>query len=147
MTDIVLRLGVLILICAVGWLLVWGGRRFIEGQRYKALQAAPPHTGNNSILESMEHAPVRILVFSSPDCRQCHQLQAPALERLQHMRGESVSVVEVDATTETSLVQTYHVLTVPSTVILDQSGKAHAVNYGFAPTPRLLQQVEEVLAG
>ena len=53
--------------------------------------------------------------------------------------------MEVDAATEHDLVQTYRVMTVPSTVVLDTNGNAHAVNYGFANTNRLLSQVDEIL--
>ena len=88
---------------------------------------------------------VRILSFSSEDCKQCHQLQAPALQRVQQQHGDTVAVVEIDAVASPELTQHYHILTVPSTVILDPSGKAHAVNYGFANTQRLLQQVDAVL--
>ena len=55
-------------------------------------------------------------------------------------------VVDVDAPSEQELVQTYHVMTVPSTVILDARGQAQAINYGFANTQRLLTQIDEVLA-
>ena len=72
--------------------------------------------------------------------------QRTALQRVLEARGEAVRVVDVDATTDEQLVLTYHVLTVPSTVILDAAGNAHAVNYGFANTQRLLQQVDEMLA-
>ncbi len=44
------------------------------------------------------------------------------------------------------LTERYRVLTVPTTVVLDASGRAHAVNYGFANTQRLLEQVDTVLA-
>jgi hypothetical protein len=33
----------------------------------------------------------------------------------------------------------------PSTVIMDAEGRTHAVNYGFANTQRLLDQVDEIL--
>jgi hypothetical protein len=62
------------------------------------------------------------------------------------VRGETVTVIKVDATTDEDLVRTYRVLTLPSTVILNTEGKAHAINYGFADTHRLLTQVDEVLA-
>jgi thioredoxin-like negative regulator of GroEL len=91
-------------------------------------------------------SPVRILSFSSPDCHQCKQLQAPALERVLEARQENVAVMKVDVTTEQDLTQAYRVLTVPSTVVLDKEGQAHAVNYGFTNTHRLLAQVDEVLA-
>jgi hypothetical protein len=43
------------------------------------------------------------------------------------------------------LTQRYRILTLPSTVIMDAAGRTHAVNYGFANTKLLLDQVDEVL--
>ncbi len=151
MQEFVIRLGVLLLTSIIGWLLIQQGRRFIEAQRRQALAATPLHTlsaPNSAVGDQPEadHSSVRILAFSSEDCRQCHQLQAPALRRVVEARGNAVTVVEVDATTEHKLVQTYHVMTVPSTVILDATGQAQAINYGFAHTQRLLTQIDEVLA-
>src|SRR5439155_22351505 len=88
---------------------------------------------------------VRILAFISANCHQCHQLQAPALKRVLEARGTDVSVVDVDAPDEPELAQRYQVLTVPTTVVLDAKGRARAVNYGFANTVKLLEQVDEVL--
>jgi hypothetical protein len=148
MVPILVRLGLLVLIGLAVCLLLWAGRRFVEVQRRKALAAAPLNVPAQPG-ENTSHAgasPVHILAFSTADCRQCHQLQTPALQRVVASRGESVRVTEVDASTEQQLVQTYHVLTVPSTVVLDTTGNVQAVNYGFASTRRLLEQVDEALA-
>ena len=145
MLEIVMRLGILAVVGMVTVLLVWTGRSYVEAQRRHALAAGTLDDGNTTALED-GHAPIRILAFSSADCRQCHQLQEPALQRILQARGEAVRIVDVDATSDEQLVQAYHVLTVPSTVILDAAGNAHAVNYGFANTQRLLDQVDEVLA-
>ena len=151
MPEILIRLAILALVGIATWLLVWTGRSFVEAQRRQALAATVP--GTITVSEDMPESastvglsPIRILAFSSADCHQCHQLQAPVLKRVLEARRETVTVVDVDATTEHQLVQTYHVLTVPSTVVLDAIGNAHAVNYGFANTQRLLKQVDEVLA-
>src|SRR5579875_138176 len=150
MAPIPVRLGLLILIGLAVGLLVWAGRRFVEAQRRKALAAAPldvpAQPGENAPHSGAGASRVHILAFSTADCRQCHQLQMPALQRVVAARGESVRVTEVDASTEQQLVQTYHVLTVPSTVVLDTTGKVQAVNYGFANTRRLLEQVDQALA-
>ncbi len=148
MPEIIARIGVLILVSLLLWLSVWSGRRFIEIQRERAL-AAPPlmervSTGNENIDSGT--SPVRILAFSSADCKQCHQLQAPALQRVQQIHGVNVAVVEVDAPTSPELLQRYHILTLPTTVVLNATGRAHAVNYGFANTQRLLEQVDAVLS-
>ncbi|HET9920533.1 MAG TPA: thioredoxin family protein [Ktedonobacteraceae bacterium] len=154
MTAFLVRLLVLALASVLLYLLVWSGRRFVETRRQQALAAAPlavlatVGNTNNSLLpvDVASTMPVRILAFSSADCHQCHQLQAPALQRVQETRGDSVSVLEIDAPSSPELTRRYHVLTVPSTVILDASGHARGVNYGFANTRRLLEQVDEVLA-
>lgn len=151
MQEIVIRLGLLLLIAIVAWLLIQLCRHLIEVQRQQALAAMPLRAfsfpdGIGSDQHEADHSHVRILAFSSEDCRQCHQLQAPALQRVVAARGNTVTVVEVDATTEHEMVQAYHVMTVPSTVILDATGQAQAINYGFANTQRLLTQVDEVLA-
>lgn len=144
MSEIAIRLAILLAVGLVVALLVWIARRLVEGQRKQALAAVPLATASEAPSAS-SFAPVRILAFSSVDCRQCHQLQTPALERVIAVHGDTVAVTEVDATVEQQLVQTYRVLTVPSTVILDAQGHVHAVNYGFANTQRLLKQIEELL--
>lgn len=148
MPDIIARVGVLILISLLLWLSVRSGRRFIDIQRGRAL-AAPPlveRTGTRNEGIDSGTSPVRILAFSSADCKQCHQLQAPALQRVQQIHGVNVAVVEIDAPTSPELLQRYHVLTLPTTVVLNATGRALAVNYGFANTQRLLEQVNAVLS-
>jgi thioredoxin-like negative regulator of GroEL len=150
MQDIVIRLGILLIIGITVWLLIQLCRRFIAAQRRQALATAPLSTlpiADNVVHDQPEvdHSRVRILAFSSADCRQCHQLQTPALQRAAAARGDAVTVIEVDATSQHELAETYHVLTVPSTVILDVAGQAQAINYGFANTQRLLAQIDEVL--
>jgi hypothetical protein len=146
MPVLMVRIGVLVLISILLWLTVWSGRRFVEAQRRRALAAAPIVSSPNDEIVNSSLSLVHILAFSSDDCRQCHELQIPALQRVLDARGSKVSVAEVDAPNSPELTQRYRVLTLPSTVIMDAAGRAHAVNYGFANTQRLLEQVDEVLA-
>ena len=146
MPDIVVRLGVLALVSVLLCLFAWSGQRFVEASRRQALAAAAPGIFSEISDGEVQSRPlVRILAFSSANCHQCHQLQAPALKRVLEARGTDVSVVDVDAPDEPELAQRYQVLTVPTTVVLDAKGRAHAVNYGFANTVKLLEQVDEVL--
>ncbi len=146
MPDIVVRLGVLALVSVLLCLFAWSGQRFVEVRRRQALAAAAPGIFSEISDGEVQSRPlVRILAFSSANCHQCHQLQAPALKRVLEARGTDVSVVDVDAPDEPELAQRYQVLTVPTTVVLDAKGRAHAVNYGFANTVKLLEQVDEVL--
>jgi len=143
MAEFLVRAGALVLVSMFVVLVVWSGRRFVEAQRRRALAAVPLSPGVDT---SASLSQVRILAFSSDDCRQCHEMQIPALQRVLDARGSKVSVAEVDAPNSPDLTQRYRIMTLPSTVIMDASGRAHAVNYGFANTQRLLDQVDEVLA-
>jgi hypothetical protein len=139
------------LLAAIGlglWLLLWGGRRFVERQQRLALAALPSQLRRQAAAgdETVTAAGVQILLFSSADCHQCHRLQKPALQRVQVARGERVSIVEIDAPSAPELTARYRVLTLPTTVVLDAQGRACAVNYGFAPTARLLAQVDAALS-
>ena len=146
MTVFMVRVGVLVLVSILLLLVVWSGRRFVEAQRHRALAAVSLTSGGGNTDALASLSLVRILAFSSADCRQCHEMQIPALQRVLDARGSKVSVAEVDAPNSPDLAQRYKILTLPSTVIMDAAGRAHAVNYGFANTQRLLDQVDEVLA-
>ena|SRR5215467_1516811 len=145
MTVFLVRVGMLVSVSILLVFVVWSGRRFVEAQRRRALTAVPLTFGGvTDMNESLSL--VRILAFSSDNCRQCHEMQIPALQRVLDARGSKVSVAEVDAPNSPELTQRYKILTLPSTVIMDVAGYAHAVNYGFANTQRLLDQVDEVLS-
>ncbi|HET8844812.1 MAG TPA: thioredoxin family protein [Ktedonobacteraceae bacterium] len=139
MTDLLIRLGILLLAMVVIAGIVKGGRLFVERQRRLAYAAHPLSPSAH------ESGKVRILAFGSADCTSCHTLQLPALRRLQAARGEKVDVVEVDAPASPELTRRYHVLTVPTTIILNSLGEVHAVNYGFANLGKLNRQVDELM--
>jgi hypothetical protein len=143
MSELLVRAGALVLVSILVVFIVWLGRRFVETQRRHALAAVPLSPGIDAHASLSQ---VRILAFSSDDCRQCHEMQIPALQRVLEARGSKVSVAEVDAPNSPDLTQRYRIMTLPSTVIMDAAGRARAVNYGFANTQRLLDQVDEVLA-
>lgn len=150
MSEIVVRLELLLALSITTGLVVLLGKYFVASKRRQALAAAPlldTLAGDVvGVTGDVEHYPlIRILSFSSDDCQQCKRLQAPALERVLAARRGTVVVTDVDATIEHKLTQAYHVLTVPSTVVLDAAGHAHAVNYGFANAQQLLQQIDEIV--
>jgi hypothetical protein len=144
MSVFLVRAGVLVFVSILLLLVVWTGRRFVEAQRRRALAAVPITSGSAEMDARLSL--VHILAFSSDDCRQCHEMQIPALQRVLDARGSKVSVAEVDAPNSPELTRRYRILTLPSTVIMDAAGRPHAINYGFANTQRLLDQVDEVLA-
>jgi hypothetical protein len=142
MGSVLIRLLIFALVSGGLCLVVVLGRRFVESRRQRALAAAPlpAHTSTPG-----DRTAVRILAFSSDDCVQCHRMQTPALRRVLDARPDVV-VEEIDAPRAPELTRRYSVLTVPTTVVLDAAGRARAVNYGFADTRRLLEQVEAALA-
>lgn len=144
MSSLVLRIGIVALVGLLTWGVVMIGRRFVESRRRVALAALPLDNARFGASGAGENM-VRILAFSSDDCRQCHTMQAPALQRVRAARGSRVGVEEIDAPGSPELAERYQVLTVPTTVVLDAEGRVQAVNYGFASTQRLLEQVDSVL--
>lgn len=148
MPGIIVRIAVLALVSLLMCFIVWYGRRFVEKRRHIAFAALPTQSlsDTNETDEHTEGTPVRILAFSSADCRQCHTMQTPALQRVTGARKYSVSVEEIDAPGSPELTRRYQVLTLPTTVVLDATGRVHAVNYGFASTQHLLKQVDAVLS-
>lgn len=143
MQDLLVRLGILALVAVLVWLAVWAVRRFIDAERRRALTAAPVLSAPTE--ES--RARVRILAFSSETCRPCYTLQRPALEAITAQHSDVVAVSWIDAPTSPELTERFHVLTVPTTVVLDAQNQVQAINYGFAPTSRLLEQINAILAG
>lgn len=139
--DILLRLAALLAVALLTWGVVAGVRAYAAARKRQALAAAPAL----DLLGPSGVEGVRVLAFSSEDCSPCHTLQRPALNRLLDARQGRITVVEIDAPSSPELTQRYAVLTVPTTVLLDDSGQARAINYGFAPLARLLSQVDEVL--
>src|SRR5947209_7842750 len=119
MPDLFFRALALALVCAAVALVVWGGRRLVEARRRRALTASAPTEalsthGGNTHGGNASQKPVRILVFSSEECAQCHVLQAPAIARVLAARGEQADALDVDAPSSPALARHYGILTLPS---------------------------------
>lgn len=142
LASLLLRIAILIGVSLLTWLLVIAVRAYADARKRRVLAAAPA----SDLLGAALTGGVRILAFSSEDCSPCHTLQRPALNRLLDERQGQVTVTEIDAPSSPELTERYAVLTVPTTVVLDETGRARAINYGFAPLPKLLKQVDAALA-
>jgi len=79
-----------------------------------------------------------ILYFTGDGCTVCRTHQEPALARL-----GAVRIDKVDAIAERQLADRFQVYTLPTTVVMSSEGKALHVNYGYAPAPKLEQQLAE----
>jgi thioredoxin-like negative regulator of GroEL len=84
-----------------------------------------------------------LVAFSTPSCAACHTAQAPAIQVAEQQLGaSSVRVIRVDASRQPEVARAFGVLTVPSTVVLEPAGHVVAVNQGFAPSRRLIEQLQ-----
>jgi thiol-disulfide isomerase/thioredoxin len=84
-----------------------------------------------------------LIAFSTPSCAACHSAQAPAIDRAAEQLGASeVRVIRIDAARQPEVARAFGVQTVPSTVVLAADGdQIVAVNQGFTPSGRLLEQL------
>jgi thioredoxin-like negative regulator of GroEL len=79
-----------------------------------------------------------ILYFTGDGCTVCHTHQEPALAKL-----GAVRIDKVDALADRVLADRFQVYTLPTTVVMSAEGKALNVNYGYAPAPKLRQQLAD----
>ncbi len=83
-----------------------------------------------------------ILYFTGDGCTVCRTHQEPALAKLSGVR-----VDKVDAIAERELAESFHVYTLPTTVVMCSNGKALHVNYGYASARKLEGQLAEARGG
>jgi hypothetical protein len=79
-----------------------------------------------------------ILYFTGDGCTVCRTHQEPALAKLSGVR-----IDKVDAIAQRDLAESFHVYTLPTTVVMCSNGKALHVNYGYASARKLEGQLTE----
>lgn len=84
-----------------------------------------------------------LVAFSTPSCAACHTAQAPAIKAVEQQLGAAeIRVIKVDASKQPEVARAFGVLTVPSTVVLEPAGRVVAINQGFTPSRRLIEQLQ-----
>ncbi|HEY3063864.1 MAG TPA: thioredoxin family protein [Chloroflexota bacterium] len=81
-----------------------------------------------------------IVTFSTPSCAACHTAQAPAVAHA--AAHNNVRVIDIDAAQQPDVARAFGIMTVPSTAVLDASGKVTALNHGFTPSQQLVRQLQ-----
>ena len=86
-----------------------------------------------------------LVAFSTPSCTACHKAQAPAIALVREQLGlDHLRVIRIDAARQPDVARAFGVLTVPSTVVIGTDGdQIVAINRGFAPSGRLLEQLAQ----
>lgn len=86
-----------------------------------------------------------VIYFTTPDCAPCKTVQRPALQKALSQLGEACQLIEVNAYEKPDLARQWGVLSIPTTFILDSTGKPRHVNYGVTPAEKLVRQLKELL--
>lgn len=86
-----------------------------------------------------------LLVFTSPTCAPCKLQQIPIIHGLLPEWDGQVELRIVDVTVEPDLASQFAIWSVPTTVVLDSSGRVVAINQGVAGETKLRGQVQDAL--
>ena len=130
--DFLPRLGIAVAIILFGLGLHW-----LSNQRLLAKARA-----NVCALPAPLPSKPTIVYFTTPDCAPCKTVQRPALQKLRDQLGETLHVIEVDATQHPDVAKHWGVMSVPTTFLLDENGAARFVNNGVTRLEKLLEQVK-----
>ncbi len=136
--EILTRLGMAIAIIIGGVLFYWAATKV----RLSLLRRRAKSSENLGGLRLRQGVPA-ILYFTTPDCAPCRTVQGPAIEELSEQMGERLQVIKIDASEQMALADSWGVLTVPTTFIIDAQGRPRHVNNGVTPAVRLRQQLRE----
>ena len=82
-----------------------------------------------------------ILYFTDPGCAPCLAVQDPALEEVAAQYGERLQIIKVQALEDPNFTDSWGVLSLPTTFIIDAQGQPRGVNHGVARAPRLVDQL------
>lgn len=128
---------VLRLLAAIGLIMIGAGACWLINHRLLV------RARNNAftLFKTLPKKPV-LVYFTTPDCAPCKTIQRPAIDRVLHLLGENLQVIEIDATQRPDLAKVWGVLSVPTTFVLDARGEARYVNNGVARAEKLIQQLQ-----
>ena len=131
-SDILSRSAFAVAIIAVGIIAYW-----LINQRLLVRAKSNIFT----LFNQLPNKPV-IVYFTTPDCAPCKTVQRPALNRVTQILGDSLEVVEIDATQRPDLAKQWGVMSVPTTFLLDARGEARYVNNGVTRAEKLMEQLQ-----
>jgi thiol-disulfide isomerase/thioredoxin len=101
-------------------------------------------TRNQLGLDGFQLGKPAILYFTDPGCAPCHAIQDPALEQIASQYGDQLQIIKVQALERPELANTWGVLSLPTTFIIDAKGHPRGINHGAARAPRLTDQLSAI---
>ena len=82
-----------------------------------------------------------LVYFTTPTCLLCKTVQRPAIQKLSQLVGNTLEVIEIDASERPELATRWGVLSVPTTFLINPRRELLHVNHGVARTDQLLLQL------
>lgn len=113
-----------------GLALLWLGWRYYKAQLVQRIQPVEATPGLPTLL-----------YFRADYCAPCKLQQTPIVENLANKWGKALVVKKIDVTQQPDLASQYRVLTLPTTVVLNQQGEVAHINYGIASEAKLEAQL------
>ncbi len=95
-------------------------------------------------LEGYSPGKPAILYFTDPGCAPCKTVQDPALAEVLSQFGDRLQIVKVQALEHPELTDSWGVLSLPTTFIIDAKGQPRGVNHGVVRAPRLIDQLTAI---
>jgi thiol-disulfide isomerase/thioredoxin len=124
----------------VAFLMVFGVVAYRLYTRYH-LKWAAASASVDPLLHDLKPDVATIVYFTTPTCVPCRTQQQPALVRLQAELGESIQIIQIDATQNAEAADRWGVFSAPTTFVLDSRRQVLDVNYGVADTNKLKRQL------
>lgn len=110
-------------------------RRLHLSQLAKSVEIDP-------ILSDLKRDIATIVYFTTPMCIPCKTQQMPALHKLKSELGDdSVQIVQIDATEDSSAAERWGVMSAPTTFVLDKMFQPKHINHGVADVNKLKRQL------
>lgn len=122
-------------------LLLLGTGAYLLANRVILVRASKKNLG----LEAFQPGKPAVLYFTMEGCVPCQTTQRPALEKLACMTGEQIQIIHVDVVQQPQLAESWGVLSVPTTFIIDPTGQPRHVNHGVTLAEKLLDQLEQAV--
>ena len=110
--------------------LLWLAWQFYKSKAMQALQLIDTSTGKPNLL-----------YFTGEYCAACEFQQTPIVESITAKLGDSIAVKKYDVSAHPELASRYKVLTLPTTIVVNEEGQVTHVNYGVAGREKLEAQL------
>lgn len=111
--------------------------QYMLKQRINRLDDADPIRAN------LQAGVSAVVYFTTPHCVICRTQQQPALQALEQVMSKPIQIIKIDATEQPDLATRWGVMSVPTTFVINDTGKTLAINHGVADVHKLRRQIND----